>query len=85
MGDSGHNRHQPKRGGAVPLSQWRELGIRLTQCGMGREVSQGGKFITELLVGWLFGWLVGWLVGWLEFNVRFQHKYGYIRPCDLDL
>jgi len=23
--------------------------------------------------------LVGWLVGWLEFNVPFQHKYGYIR------
>ena len=23
-------------------------------------------------------WL-GWLVGWLEFNVPFQHKYGYIR------
>ena len=22
---------------------------------------------------------VGWLVGWLEFNVPFQHKYGYIR------
>jgi len=20
-----------------------------------------------------------WLVGWLEFNVPFQHKYGYIR------
>ena len=25
------------------------------------------------------GWLVGWLVDWLEFNVPFQHKYGYIR------
>jgi len=24
-------------------------------------------------------WLVGWLVGWLEFNVPFEHKYGYIR------
>jgi len=23
--------------------------------------------------------LVGRLVGWLEFNVPFQHKYGYIR------
>jgi len=23
--------------------------------------------------------MVGWLVGWLEFNVPFQHKYGYIR------
>jgi len=23
--------------------------------------------------------LVGWLVGWLEFNVPFQHKFGYIR------
>jgi len=22
--------------------------------------------------------VVGWLVGWLEFNVPFQHKYGYI-------
>jgi len=21
----------------------------------------------------------GWLVGWLEFNISFQHKYGYIR------
>ena len=21
----------------------------------------------------------GWLIGWLEFNVPFQHKYGYIR------
>ena len=20
-----------------------------------------------------------WLVGWLEFNIPFQHKYGYIR------
>jgi len=20
-----------------------------------------------------------WFVGWLEFNVPFQHKYGYIR------
>jgi len=27
----------------------------------------------------LVDWLVGWLVGWLEFNVPFQHKYGYIR------
>ena len=23
--------------------------------------------------------LVGWLAGCLEFNVPFQHKYGYIR------
>jgi len=22
---------------------------------------------------------VWWLVGWLEFNVHFQHNYGYIR------
>jgi len=28
--------------------------------------------ITQKVVG-------GWLVGWLEFNVPFQHKYGYIR------
>jgi len=21
----------------------------------------------------------GWLVGWLDFNVPYQHKYGYIR------
>ena len=34
MGDGGHNRHGPKRGGAVPLS--RELGPRLVQCGLGR-------------------------------------------------
>ena len=34
MGDRGHNRHGPKRGGAVPLS--RELGPRLVQCGLGR-------------------------------------------------
>jgi len=35
MGERGHNRHGPKRGGAaVPLS--RELGPRLVQCGMGR-------------------------------------------------
>jgi len=25
----------------------------------------------------------GWLVGWLEFNVPFQHKYGYIRGGEL--
>jgi len=24
-------------------------------------------------------WQYPLLVGWLEFNVRFQHKYGYIR------
>jgi len=23
--------------------------------------------------------MYGWLVGWSEFNVPFQHKYGYIR------
>ena len=37
MGDRGHNRHGPKRGGGgavVPLS--RELGLRLVQCGLGR-------------------------------------------------
>jgi len=35
MGDRGHNRHGPKRGGAaVPFS--RELGPRLVQCGLGR-------------------------------------------------
>jgi len=27
---------------------------------------------------------IGWLVGWLEFNVPFQHKYGYIRDEDGD-
>jgi len=27
----------------------------------------------------LIDWLVGWLAGWLEFNVPFEHKYGYIR------
>jgi len=34
MGDRGHNRHGPKRGGgaAVPLS-WGELGPHLAQCG----------------------------------------------------
>jgi len=25
----------------------------------------------------------GWLVRWLEFNVPFQHKYGYIRDEDV--
>ena len=25
----------------------------------------------------------GWLVCWLEFNVPFQHKYGYIRDEDV--
>ena len=34
MGDRGHNRHEPKRGGAVPLSRG-GLGPRLTQRGMG--------------------------------------------------
>ena len=35
MGDRGHNRYGPKRGGAaVPLS--RELGPRLAQCGLGQ-------------------------------------------------
>ena len=33
-GDRGHNRHGPKRGGAVPFSQG-ELGPRLTQCRLG--------------------------------------------------
>ena len=32
-----------------------------------------GKLIQCKVVGWL----VGWLIGWLEFNVPFQHKYGY--------
>ena len=36
MGDRGHNRHGPQRGGsAVPLSRG-ELGVCLTQCGLGR-------------------------------------------------
>ena len=26
-----------------------------------------------------FSFGAGWLVGWSEFNVPFQHKYGYIR------
>ena len=33
----------------------------------------------SLLVGWLVGWMDGWMVSWLEFNVTFQHNYGYIR------
>jgi len=29
---------------------------------------------------WMMIRMMGdWLVGWLEFNVPFQHKYGYIR------
>jgi len=36
MGDRGHNRHGPKRGGCcAPFAQG-ELGTRLTQCGLGR-------------------------------------------------
>jgi len=35
MGDRGHNRHGPKEGAAVPISE-RELSPRLTQCGLGR-------------------------------------------------
>jgi len=27
----------------------------------------------------LWGTPAGWLVSWMEFNVPFQHKYGYIR------
>ena len=34
-----HNRHGPKRGGAVPLSGERELGPHLTQCSLGRGLS----------------------------------------------
>jgi len=34
MGDRGHNRHGPKRGGVVPLS--RSAGNRLIQCGLRR-------------------------------------------------
>jgi len=39
MGDRGHNRHGPKRGGgaAVPLSRG-ELGPHVTQCGLGRDI-----------------------------------------------
>ena len=39
MGDHGLNRHGPKRGGraAVPLSRG-ELGPRITQCGLGRDL-----------------------------------------------
>jgi len=37
MGDCGHNRHGPKRGGALcPLRG--ELGPRLMQCGLGRRL-----------------------------------------------
>ena len=32
--------------------------------------------VTTMSTVLLYGWL---LVGWLEFNVPFQHKYGYIR------
>ena len=37
MGDRGHNRHGPKRGGCCVPFAGRELGPRLTQCGWGRE------------------------------------------------
>ena len=36
MGDCGHNRHGPKRGGAAVHLSRGELGPRLTQCGLGR-------------------------------------------------
>ena len=36
MGDRGHNRHGPKRGGGCCPSFAVELGPRLTQCGMGQ-------------------------------------------------
>ena len=26
-----------------------------------------------------YEWFSSWLAGWLEFNVPFQHKYGYVR------
>jgi len=43
MGDHGHNRHGPKRGGAaVPLS--RELGPSLIQCGACAEIYFGTKW-----------------------------------------
>jgi len=34
------------------------------------------------MVGWLVAWLTGWLLGWLEFNVPFQHKYGWAYITD---
>ena len=37
MGDRGHNRHAPQRGGCcAPFAG--ELGPRLTQCGLGRRL-----------------------------------------------
>ena len=36
MGDRGHNRHGPKRGGGVAVHLSWELGPRLIQCGLGR-------------------------------------------------
>jgi len=37
-----------------------------------------GRQLTETISS-DFGFTTVWLVGWLEFNVPFQHKYGYIR------
>jgi len=36
MGDRGHNRHRPKRGGGVLCPFRRALGTRLIQCGLRR-------------------------------------------------
>jgi len=37
MGDRGHNRHGPQRGGLLcPFRGGGKLGPRLTQCGLGR-------------------------------------------------
>jgi len=36
MGDRGHNRHGPKEGGALLCPFRGVMGLRLTQCGLGR-------------------------------------------------
>jgi len=38
MGDRGHNRHAPKRGGLLYPFRGGELGPHLTQCGLGRRL-----------------------------------------------
>jgi len=49
------------------------------KCGDALRLGSKGRYGSFHL--WINAWMAGKtvLVGWLEFNVPFQHKYGYIR------
>jgi len=63
-----------------------------TGVGMKKELRQiGASKVLRNSTSCIFkrSTLCGWLVGWLEFNVPFQHRYGYIRDestlCEITL